>query len=47
MWDKRYQTPKYIFGDQPCKWLIMNQHRAPTLGEALAVGDGEGRNSFF
>ena len=47
MWDERYQTPEYIFGDQPCQWLIMNQHRLPTSGRALALGDGEGRNGVF
>ncbi|MEL0099822.1 MAG: class I SAM-dependent methyltransferase [Opitutae bacterium] len=47
MWDERYQTPEYIFGDQPCQWLIMNQHRLPQSGEALALGDGEGRNGVF
>ena len=47
MWDERYQTPEYIFGDQPCQWLIMNQHRLPQSGRALALGDGEGRNGVF
>ena len=47
MWDERYQTPEYIFGDQPCQWLIMNQYRLPNSGEALAIGDGEGRNGVF
>jgi SAM-dependent methyltransferase len=47
MWDERYQTPEYIFGDQPCEWLIMNQHRLPQSGKALALGDGEGRNGVF
>ena len=47
MWDERYQTPEYIFGDQPCQWLIMNQYRLPTSGRALALGDGEGRNGVF
>ena len=47
MWDERYQTPEYIFGDQPCQWLIMNQHRLPTSGSAIALGDGEGRNGVF
>src|SRR6056300_1344887 len=47
MWDERYQTPEYIFGDQPCQLLIMNQHRFPTSGSALALGDGEGRNGVF
>ena len=47
MWDERYQTPEYIFGDQPCQWLIMNQHRLPKCGSAIALGDGEGRNGVF
>ena len=47
MWDERYRTPEYIFGDKPCQWLIMNQHRFPQTGEALALGDGEGRNGVF
>lgn len=47
MWDVRYQTAEYIFGDQPCEWLIMNQHRLPKSGNALALGDGEGRNGVF
>ena len=47
MWDERYQTPEYIFGDQPCQWLLMNKHRLPTSGKALALGDGEGRNGVF
>ena len=47
MWDERYQTTEYIFGDQPCQWLIMNQHRLPQSGKALALGDGEGRNGVF
>jgi SAM-dependent methyltransferase len=47
MWDERYQTPEYIFGDQPCQWLIMNQHRLPQSGRAIALGDGEGRNGVF
>ena len=47
MWDERYQTPEYIFGDQPCQWLVMNQFRLPRSGDALALGDGEGRNGVF
>ena len=47
MWDERYQTPEYLFGDQPCQWLIMNQHRLPKSGSAIALGDGEGRNGVF
>ena len=47
MWDERYNTPEYVFGVEPCHWLLMNQHRLPTAGEALALGDGEGRNGVY
>ena len=47
MWDEGYKKPEYIFGDQPCQWLIMNQHGLPQSGKALALGDGEGRNGVF
>ena len=44
MWDQRYDVPEYIFGEAPCQWLTMNRHRLPTEGDALALGDGDGRN---
>jgi hypothetical protein len=47
MWDDRYNTPDYVFGEAPCQWLIMNRHRLPTTGRALAIGDGEGRNGVY
>jgi 2-polyprenyl-3-methyl-5-hydroxy-6-metoxy-1,4-benzoquinol methylase len=47
MWDERYNTPEYVFGEQPCQWLVMNAHRIPTAGRALALGDGEGRNGVY
>jgi len=47
MWDQRYDVPEYIFGEAPCEWLIMNTHRLPTSGNALSLGDGDGRNGVF
>ena len=47
MWDDRYNTPDYVFGEAPCEWLVMNRYRLPTVGRALAIGDGEGRNGVF
>ena len=47
MWDQRYNVPEYIFGEAPCQWLTMNRHRLPTAGDALALGDGDGRNGVY
>ena len=47
MWDERYQTPEYIFGDQPCQWLIMNQHRLPQSGKALALAMVRDETVYF
>jgi SAM-dependent methyltransferase len=47
MWEDRYNTPDYVFGTEPAQFL--RDHRALlTPGQtALAVADGEGRNSVF
>lgn len=47
MWDQRYDAPEYIFGEAPCEWLTMNTHRLPTSGNALSLGDGDGRNGVY
>jgi hypothetical protein len=47
MWDQRYDVPEYIFGEAPCQWLTMNSHRLPAAGDALALGDGDGRNGVY
>lgn len=47
MWDQRYDVPEYIFGETPCEWLTMNAHRFPASGDALALGDGDGRNGVY
>lgn len=47
MWENRFKTPDYLFGTDPAAalhdhadWLVPGQR-------ALAVADGEGRNSVF
>lgn len=47
MWDQRYDVPEYIFGEAPCQWLPMNANRLPASGDALALGDGDGRNGVY
>ncbi len=50
MWDQRYDTPDYVFGTEPSVFL---RRCAPLIEDipggarALAVADGEGRNSVF
>ncbi|MFX0544004.1 SAM-dependent methyltransferase [Roseovarius sp. S1116L3] len=46
MWDERYAGDGYLFGTDPAGFLLGQAHHlAP--GRALAVADGEGRNSVF
>ncbi len=47
MWNDRYAKPGYLFGTEPAQYL--QEHKAylkPGL-TALAVADGEGRNSVY
>ncbi len=47
MWNDRYAKPGYLFGTEPAQYLL--DHKAylkPGL-TALAVADGEGRNSVY
>ena len=47
MWDERYAAPGYLFGKAPAAFLTAQaEHLKPGL-KALAVADGEGRNSVF
>ena len=47
MWNERYSAPGYLFGVEPALFLQRERARlAPGL-KALAVADGEGRNSVF
>jgi SAM-dependent methyltransferase len=46
MWDKRFSTPDYVFGEEPNAFLASQAHLLGK-GHALAVADGEGRNSVW
>ena len=45
-WDYRFARPDYIFGTDPNAFLASQKDRLPQ-GKALAVADGEGRNSVW
>jgi 2-polyprenyl-3-methyl-5-hydroxy-6-metoxy-1,4-benzoquinol methylase len=46
MWDKRFSTPDYVFGEEPNAFLA-SQSACLGKGHALALADGEGRNSVW
>jgi 2-polyprenyl-3-methyl-5-hydroxy-6-metoxy-1,4-benzoquinol methylase len=45
-WDKRFSTPDYVFGEEPNDFLVSQVSRLGH-GHALALADGEGRNSVW
>jgi 2-polyprenyl-3-methyl-5-hydroxy-6-metoxy-1,4-benzoquinol methylase len=45
-WDKRFSTPDYVFGEEPNAFLV-SQAALLGKGQALAIADGEGRNSVW
>ncbi|WP_235987705.1 SAM-dependent methyltransferase [Roseibium aggregatum] len=47
MWDERYATDAYIFGTAPSQFLEKNAGLLTPGETALAVADGEGRNSVY
>ena len=46
-WDKRFSTDDYIFGTEPNVWLTRHASLMLPGSRALAVADGEGRNSVW
>lgn len=46
-WNARFATGDYIFGTAPAQVLSRNADLLPETGRALAVADGEGRNSVW
>jgi len=46
-WDARYDAQPWMFGQAPNRYLESLTARLPARGEALALGDGEGRNGLF
>ena len=47
MWDKRFAQPGYLFGTEPAQFLRDNSQYLKPGSRAIAVADGEGRNSVF
>jgi SAM-dependent methyltransferase len=46
-WDARYNVPDYVFGTEPNRFLADQRERLAPGMRALAVADGEGRNSVW
>jgi len=47
MWDERYAKPGFLFGTDPARFLVDHQSWLKPGKRALAVADGEGRNSVY
>jgi SAM-dependent methyltransferase len=47
MWNERYAAPGFLFGTEPAAFLKDQSALLAPGGEALAVADGEGRNSIY
>ncbi|MEX5744499.1 class I SAM-dependent methyltransferase [Massilia sp. X63] len=47
LWDQRYGTPEFLFGTAPNDYLVSQGHLLRPGMRALAVADGEGRNSVW
>ncbi|MBV7410303.1 class I SAM-dependent methyltransferase [Maritimibacter sp. DP1N21-5] len=47
MWNERFATPDYVFGTAPSRFLVEQEDHLPSGASALAIADGEGRNSVF
>ncbi len=47
MWNERYSEPGFLFGTEPAQFLVEQQHYLERGKTALAIADGEGRNSVF
>jgi SAM-dependent methyltransferase len=46
-WDERFDRPDYLFGTEPNAWLASQRGLFEPGKRALAVADGEGRNSVW
>lgn len=47
MWDERFAKDGYLFGTEPAAFLLEQRHHLHPGSTALAIADGEGRNSVF
>jgi 2-polyprenyl-3-methyl-5-hydroxy-6-metoxy-1,4-benzoquinol methylase len=46
MWNERYNTAEYIYGEEPNAFLAENYQKIPK-GRVLCLAEGEGRNAVF
>ncbi len=46
MWNQRYDTPTYVYGTEPNRFLVSAAHHIPR-GRVLSLGEGEGRNAAY
>ena len=46
-WNDRYEKSDFAYGTEPNAFLVSQQHRLHSGTQALAVGDGEGRNGVW
>lgn len=46
-WERLYSSPEYVYGTGPDRYLLGQRHRLRPGMEALALGDGEGRNGVW
>jgi SAM-dependent methyltransferase len=46
-WEQRFGIPDYVFGKEPSYFLKSCASLLPSAGKALAIADGEGRNSVW
>lgn len=47
MWEDRFATPDYVFGTEPSQFLETHADLLQAGQTALAIADGEGRNSVY
>ena len=47
MWNQRYTAPGFVFGTDPAQFLVDQSDYLIRGQRALAIADGEGRNSVF
>jgi SAM-dependent methyltransferase len=47
VWNARFSEPDFVFGTAPNAWLARQAHLLKPGQRALAVADGEGRNSVW
>jgi len=47
VWNKRYAQPGFLFGTEPTRFLVEQRAHLTQGSSALAVADGEGRNSVY